>query len=1277
MSGVALEYRVRIRDASTLLNPNGTTDALVLTSTRGGTNPYIAGDPRGDGTEFDPITGATRTGNYTVIVTDPIVSPLTRVVTPALVDAQNRQQLLSRRVYVEFRENAGAWQTLVAGYMIRITLIDAITYELSIGDTRRVETTRTVFKTDDAVYFPVRGTLFGGPIIGGDIGPIKARGGWTFSVSTAASGIVGMGFVNGYDGVNGNVTTRWTDLAKPLRGIVGSRDQFCTFADSYYQLQTTSAGIDGSFPGISYRVYTTAGVYVGTFAALQTFAGDITGGYAGQPHIRMLWTGSLPTPGVRYLVNMVTDMATDACPLYVSKHPVDFVKALYDSTGFQTNAASFTTLKNLIGPDLRVTMRITDQQKMARFLETALQGPFGIGVRTNAAGEIEAFSARIKTTTLPTATIDTNSLQDAEQPIFDLDESTVTNLIIIEGKRLAIWDKTKVPTRDGEPVIQKPFDGIMQNDETYDVNNGDTTAFGQREIHYTIPGMVHTVDAFNSVLEPWTYALGREIFDRYGRGAQAGDARVLRGTGCDAVAIGDEVYVQPAHLPNAGKRFGDDPSVGARIMQVTRRTESPSGPELHLIDSGTAAQPATAPTITIAASGTNPYNTAAFTITNAATLNAAANLSVAVEWATGASSPTTNGVDFIRYEPAGIPTAAVDLAPVVAGSKVWVRARTEQVGRRPSAWTAWTSVTLTALTAPTGVTISSIKQTGATVSWTNTIATIPVQVFAAPSAAANPLDPQYLVTTVPLGSTRTTIRNLQGPTVSYVVSVRYVLPNNSTGPAGTATFSTNSTTDANIRPAGIAVINTSGIQDAGLLVGVALAIWPNDPVFDIEVERAPDSGGSPGTFALIATVPGTTRVYQDTSLPNAGLTYWYRIRSTLPGFAASSYTCSKSAIPSALPLNVDRPSAVDPVIAVSTDGTFTANTMILTITDPQCRVDFVEARTKIDPGAWSGYSTVTASPAGVYTVTVSVPSIRFGWIEMRVWGWNAQGIYGILFDQTMQFDSIPIVEPAVVITIGSNQSTSDTTAKANAVVNTPNNINSIKWLASTSAYPSQASVAVGGTSVAGPSPFFIADLGVTLAFNDTVFLTIITLDINGIITGLYYNAKATRSNLKATKTMLFPISSFVRLQYPLPTVDIVVQSSTTDYVQAMYQPGTGFLSPVAAFQASFILPNDGTVTAISGDIFMNKGSGTGQSTGNLYAAAAGTDIYSGGSLASVSAPDTNAWSTQTATLSQSTTSKRFALLHLLQVSNSVSTAADVRARSYSVTYIPNDPQATL
>ena len=90
-----LSYRLRIRTAA------DNADALIISSVRGGTNPYIAEPPTGDGQEVDPLLGGVRTGVYTLRVLDPITSGTSRVFTSQLFDTAGRQLLRSRRSYIE------------------------------------------------------------------------------------------------------------------------------------------------------------------------------------------------------------------------------------------------------------------------------------------------------------------------------------------------------------------------------------------------------------------------------------------------------------------------------------------------------------------------------------------------------------------------------------------------------------------------------------------------------------------------------------------------------------------------------------------------------------------------------------------------------------------------------------------------------------------------------------------------------------------------------------------------------------------------------------------------------------------------------------------------------------------------------------------------------------------------------------------------------------------------------------------------------------------------
>jgi hypothetical protein len=1063
MPSASLTYRLRIRTASGPGNPDGSSDALVVTSLRGGTNPFIAEPPRGDGLEVDPIRGGVRSGAYTVLVTDPITSGSSRLVTSQLADAGNRNQLLSRRAFIELSTDGGVnFTTVQAGYVLGLRLVDAITYEVTVGDTRRIEQQRTVFEFDDPTYFPVRGAVLGGPLIGGAFGPFPQRNGLFYRVtSSTATGnggaIVNATFQSGYT-TNGQLTTRWQDVVNPFGGTNTTRTDIDSWADAYFSLTSTVGGggalgpFQYAFPGLIYRVYSfLLNTPLGNFLPLETRAGSIGGDV-----ISMLWNpaSAAPSVGTIIRVSLLTDRVSEDCPLYVSAHPVDVVRRLYQQADIPIDGASFDALRDLIGPQLRVSLRITQPNTLSKFVEDTLAGPFGIGLRVNAAGQVVAFSTRIKTDTLPTATVNTDSLID-EGVVFELDEGTVINRVKLTTQTLSLYDASRYPLVQGRPSVAPPRDGVLSSTETYEVENADVSVFGQRDISYTIPGMIHTADAFTSVGLSFATALAGEIFDRYGRGVQAADLACLRGAGLDTVTVGDEIYVQPAHLPNANKRFGDDPSVGARIMQVVRRTETPEGPELRVLDSGTAAQPATAATVSIAASAQFPQQVAEFTITNAATLNAAV-INVAVQWATGPTTPTTDGEDFARYTSPNIPTGAVSLFPVTPGSTVWVRVRSEQPGRRPSAWSPWANVSLTAAPVPTSLNASDIKRNAVTLTWANTTTAYSIRVRVAPTAAASTSEAGWIVADFAPGTTRAVVRGLEGPSVAYTASASYVTPEGYPGGSVTTTFTTSNDADEALRPAGIAILSTDGpADDAGLPSGVAIAAWSADPAYQLVLERAPDVAGDPGTYAEIAVIPGTTEVYVD-PLPLDGVVRWYRWRHRLSGYDDSDPTCGRFAAPGGVAPGVSRPPLIVPDVLVSIEETATTGTVRFDITDPQCRVVRVRARTRTDGVTWGAWVTLTAP----YVVTDTIPVTGFLEVQYEVSGYDGAGALVTFASGIEYFDRG--TSPDITLISGSFSITGQFFLNINADSDSA----SIKYATSTTGFPTLATVQAE-TAVAG------------------------------------------------------------------------------------------------------------------------------------------------------------------------------------------------------------------
>lgn len=1006
-----IEYQLRIRDASTALHPDGTTDALALTSVPAGTNPYISAPPGGDGAEFDPITGAVREGSYTVRVVDPATGSdatgTIRLITSQLEDAGYRQQLLSRRCYVESRVDGGAWTTLTAGYLSAIRLVSAIEYEFAIGDSRRIGRTRQIFEGGLPSY-GARGTIIGGPIVNGDgsstgfLG-VRNRGGWRFRVAQVTGNQIACDFVDGYPGPTGKTTTKLLE-AIPTKEARGS-NAVSDITAKYRTDQKIFNTLFTPYDGLRLAVVGNAGLHRVREACSDGDSGIsyvvnalTRSGAVYIPALDFIWDttlgGAVPAVGTVLSVHLYADKVAEDSPLYIDLHPVDLLTQLWTDHGIPYDAVTAAAVRARIGADVRLALRITAPQALDGFIDTAIFAPFGISARWNTSGQLELFTTRLKDTATPALTINTADLRSGDPVVFDLSEDTVVTGVTVAQQLYATAPDSTADTA-------QPRDGILVSTQRVSSSSADTTAFGTKEVTIEIPGMVHLASSRDGDIAGLVAATALELFDRFGRGAPSGEVELLVTAAAAAAKLGDEIYVQAPHYPNRNYRIGES-SVGARIMQLVRRTESPEGPRFKLVDAGLAQQPVTpAAVVTIAGNAQEPRTVAEFTITNAAAINATGVLSVAVEWATGTGSPTTNGQDFARYAAGACPTTAVPLPTVTAGTKVWMRARTEQAGRRPAAWTAWTSVTLSSTSAPSGLGVSAIKQTAVTLTWTNGIATDDVEVFVY-EGAAPPADwGASRVARLPAGSTRTIVRSLTGPGVTYQVAVCHITSGGTRSAFATNSFATNSTLDGCPRPAGFFVMaNREDV--AARSTGIALALWAADTTIDLAIERAPDSGGSPGTWAEVARVPGTTTVIVD-QLPSDGATYWYRVRHSLGGLGDSAYTAAQSGTPGGIPEGLVRPPAVDPIIEIADTESGTTGTTTLTVTDPQGRVMLVEFRTQTDPGAWSAW-TPDASVPYQQAVTIPTGSGLWGRIGYRVTGYDALGTERTLAAGTETFD---------------------------------------------------------------------------------------------------------------------------------------------------------------------------------------------------------------------------------------------------------------------------------
>jgi hypothetical protein len=904
-------YRLRVRASDDL------SDALVITSVPGGTNPYVLKAIMGDGRGFDPLDGTVSTGSYTVEVIDASTGANTRVVTAALADANARQQLLSHRAYNETSTDGTTWTPLSGGYVTSVRLVTPLVYAITIGETRRISNDREVFKSTilktnfdgtPATFstFDKTTCIFGGPVRGGFLW-VRDLGGWRFKVANVTSSpkYVQMKIVDAFD-------PRKPELGHFSRLGSAIVDYMCGVAAPYYRMSPTwkSVTIRGWFPGLVYRVQTTAGAFVGNYTPLSepihpdkaTPPNIFT--RTGESSIWLAWTGTLPTVGDVYDVYMYPTDITKDNPLHIYEHPVDLRQKLWDEYGISYDASVLPAVRSAIGDNIRLALRITESPGKLKDFEALLNGLFGMGTRSDGAGREVLFTHRIKLSTTPSATIGVNDLRSFDGTVFEIDESTITNKVTIKQKRLVqrlvpgkvtVEQALKGSTGMGDDPTP---DSIIEIDQAVSVNNSDAdnTAYGQKETVYDLPGQILLHQSQQDFdLEKYALGVAREIFDRYGRGAIGGELHCLPAVTVD---VGQEVQLNIPQLPNA--QVGASPVSqrgGTRIVQVVRRTETPSGPDLYVLDSGTTAQPGTVPTFTIGTNASDAFHFADLVITNAATL-AAAGYQVRIEIAVGTSTPTA-GTLLSVVDPATVTSLTIPAHD--AGTKVWARMRSEKEGYRPSAWSAFAGVQLTAIDPVTSLAVSAENAGDPSqrlLTWTigTNAADYPVEVLIRLTSESSAAD--RLIAILPKGSTQFQLTELDIANRTATVRHREQAPFNGVSADSTIAVNTVNAAATLAAPTNPVAFSSKHAPDGLLLPPGSYGLDVNAAVFPSGVEVWVKVGAG-GTYEAREIVParpfGPTRWIG--VAPSDGITRYMKARHRVPGYADSAFCAEVSVTP--------------------------------------------------------------------------------------------------------------------------------------------------------------------------------------------------------------------------------------------------------------------------------------------------------------------------------------------------------------------------------------------
>ena len=503
-------------------------------------------------------------------------------------------------------------------------------------------------------------------------------------------------------------------------------------------------------------------------------------------------------------------------------------------------------------------------------------GPLGLGYRFTPAGALLALDLRMPTDLSGLLTIGTADLAEHAAPTWH------------HGSQQALREiQVRVYREDRfHPVDPLAVDVLFPLDDFAGVERGD------RPYEIEIPGLRfakgETINGQGRQewAERWAQKLIQPLRWAYGAGPAECTLPCRRTSNTSGCEPGDLRLVNVDELPNPQTNLRG----GIRVMRCVSREEQGLTLSLGFVDLGINAA-ADAPTVAAPAQETGNTKHG---VSVAITRNAVSD-PVVVEFAVTATSVGSRPAEASALWTFGMRTVAggtVYLRPLASNSRVWIRARSEPAATdlptMPSAWAFPGSgtgyVDTAAITAPSSLAVSEAEGKRALLTWVNGDAEYGIEVL---------LDGISQGTLAPVSTlgpgTKWRLRNLTVSTTYNTpgAQVRHFDRYGGVSAADTETVTTTGTAgtapDADaplylLQGASKPVVPPElqvPILDFGVQLGVKATAdtWE----YQREVQRAPDSAGSPGTWAGLLVLPEGRLSFVDSLPPGAAFHYRYRL----------------------------------------------------------------------------------------------------------------------------------------------------------------------------------------------------------------------------------------------------------------------------------------------------------------------------------------------------------------------------------------------------------------
>lgn len=868
-----------------------------------------------------------------------------RWVTAFLGDSAGRPRLLGCKVLLEESTDGGTtWANYFTGRINRVALVEDLWLELQVRDPSS-ELNYEVFGTRPAasVSYAVEPSVLplGVPTAYGLLPAVTRMGGtWgtsgvlrTITLATGATGFSRADNLVTRALVPGSIPTGGADKV-PVQPGLRVRFTAGSTANKEAELVAIEAK-GGSSIGPNFKV---SKLYVKVtdtsdpyYVALPN-SGDTANAATLSFEVRQVNppTGGAVTPRI---------ILADVHPVTVWKDLLDGNFSRLSASGavtrtFPYDSSAFTTL--IADTSFPLCRFVVDRPaKLQEWVEANLLQPFGLGMYLDASGQVVPLDLRPPQSTPSSTTITDADLHTNDPLAWEVDREEAITVVRVKTQ-------TDYPVNVGALYLGDPIPefntALFTSAETEFIyptfGNSD---LGERTLTITAAGLRdfagETVTAGSAVQSraQWVRSQADAIQLFFQAPYAAGPMFVTlpcRRTANTDVQPGAWVVADCDKLPDPGSNLRG----GNRLLRVVERTDSGLLRSLRCVDAGPGTI-ATAPTVgTPAQEASNTYEGITVTVTLNASSEAATLWVNATSTSTG-SVPSATDAGWRLVTPVGqtspliTATGSVTVRGLPSNRRIWVRVRTEtgSTKKLPSAYAfpAGTGYVATAAyTAPSGLASATVTTKSATLTWTvgeSSLRTVVRTVGGASSGAADAATPVAL-TVLPPGTARYDLVGLDTGGPWWHCDVYHIDPyGGSTSVNNLAAFQATGTAATAPTPAAVLVTRSfatsptpppasGGLIPAGRTgVDLLLVPAPTGLGLDIELSRAPDSGGSPGTYAVLATVPGADISargfwYRDDLPLDGTTTYWYKARHTGNGVSASGYTTAVSAKAGWLPI---------------------------------------------------------------------------------------------------------------------------------------------------------------------------------------------------------------------------------------------------------------------------------------------------------------------------------------------------------------------------------------